>query len=265
MKVEGGEPAAGSATTDDIFLGGALRLLQPKAGYRAGIDPVLLAASVPLVPGVASSLLDIGAGVGTAGLCAARRNEEAQVVLLEREPVLAELARRNITRNTLEERVRVAEGDLGASAGALAALGLTPDSFDHVIANPPFHHEGRGTPAGHRLKSAAHAMAESDLDNWGRFMARMAAPGGTATMIHKAAALGGVLAAFGGRFGDLRVLPIVPRRGEAAIRVLVQGVKASRAPMVLLDALVLHGSEGHGFTPDVDAMLRGGAGMRVGR
>ncbi len=263
MTHEEGEPVCGAATTDDIFLGGALRLLQPKPGYRAGIDPVLLAASVPLARGETESLLDIGAGVGTAGLCAARRVEETEVVLLEREPVLAELARRNITRNGLEERVRVAEGDLGASAGALAAVGLAPDSFDHVIANPPFHNEGRGTPAGHRLKSAAHAMAESDLDQWGRFMARMATPGGTATMIHKAEALGSVLAAFAGRFGDLRVLPVVPRRGEAAIRVLVQGIKASRAPMVLLDALVLHGGEGHGFTLDVDGILRGGAALDI--
>ena len=106
-------------------------------------------------------------------------------------------------------------------------------------------------------------MAESELDTWGRFMARMAAPGGTATMIHKAEALGGVLAAFAGRFGDLCVLPVVPRRGEAAIRVIVQGIKGSRAPLVLLDALVLHGGDGHGFTAEAQAMLRGGAGLNL--
>lgn len=264
MTHDGYEPGGVNAITDDIFLGGALRLLQPKSGYRAGIDPVLLASSVPLVRGEQESVLDIGAGVGTAGLCAARRVAEAEAVLLEREPALADLARSNVTRNGLEERVRVAVCDLGASAGTLAALGLAPDSFDHVIANPPFHHEGRGTQAGHPLKWAAHAMAEGELEAWGRFMARMAGPGATATMIHKAEALTGVLAAFANRFGDLRVLPIIPRRNEAAIRVLVQGIKGSRAPLVLLDALVLHG-DGHGFTPQVEAILRGGAALDLRR
>lgn len=246
--------------TDDAFLGGALHLLQPRSGYRAGVDAVLIAAVVRAAPGRELSVLDVGAGVGTAGLCVSRRLPEAEVVLFEREPALAELARQNILRNGLEEQARVAEGDLGISQGALSGLGMLPDSFDHVIANPPFHGEGRGTPAAHPLKSAAHAMPEGDLDDWVRFMARMTAPGAAAAMIHKAEALGRVLTAFANRFGDLRVLPVQPRRGEAAIRVLVEGIKGSRAPLVLLDALVLHDDDNR-FTPQVEALLRAGAGL----
>lgn len=249
-----------SDVTDDAFLGGALRLLQPRSGYRAGVDAVLLAATVRMAPGRQETVLDVGAGVGTAGLSVARRLPEAEVVLIEREPELAALAHQNVLRNSLEEDVRVVEGDLGLGEAALSALGLMPDSFDHVLANPPFHSTGRGTPAPHPLKSAAHAMAEDDLDAWARFMARMTAAHGTATMIHKAEAVGRVLAAFAPRFGDIRVLPILPRRGEAAIRVLVQGIKGSRAPLELLDGLVLHG-ESNRFTPEAEAILRGGAAL----
>jgi tRNA1(Val) A37 N6-methylase TrmN6 len=103
-------------------------------------------------------------------------------------------------------------------------------------------------------------MAAADLDVWGRFMARMVAPGGTATMIHKAEALGAVLAAFSNRFGALRVLPLHPRAEAPANRILVQGAKGSRATLVLLPAFVVHGA-GQAFRPEAEAILRDGAAL----
>lgn len=246
------------AISDDVFLGGALRLLQPRLGYRAGVDAVLLAAAVAARPG--ETCLDVGAGVGTAGLCLAQRIGGAHVVLLEREPPLAALAVENAARNGLDGRVRIVTAEVGATAADLSAAGLRPESFDHVLANPPFHTDGEGTPAPAGLKAGAHAMPSGGLDQWARFMARMTRPGGTATLVHKAEALAEVLAAVEGRFGSIKVLPIQARQGEPAIRVLVQGVKGSRAPLTLLSAFVLHG-EGQAFTPAAEAILRHGRGL----
>jgi len=243
--------------TEDAFLGGRVMITQPKRGYRAGIDAVFLAASAPCRPG--ARVLDVGAGVGTVGLCLAARVHDVEVVLLEREAELAALARGNIEANKLSDRVRVVNAAIEASAEVFAAAGLKPDSFDVVLANPPFHAEGRGTPAPDPLKAASHAMAEASLDTWVRFLARMAKPGGFASMIHKAEALPEVLAAFTGRFGDIRVRPMHPRAGEAAIRVIVQGTKGSRAPLVLLAGYNLHG-EGNAFTEGAQMVLRDGAG-----
>ncbi len=148
--------------TDDAFLGGALAILQPKSGYRAGVDAVLLAAAVPCAAGRA---IDVGAGVGTAGLCLARRCTQMSVALFERETELIGLARENVDRNGLAQRVTVAEGDIGdASDEELRALGIAAGTFDHVLANPPFHVEGDGTAAFDRLKAAAHAMPEAGLE-----------------------------------------------------------------------------------------------------
>lgn len=246
--------------SDDAFLGGALKLLQPKSGYRAGIDAVLLAAATPCRPGGHERVLDAGGGVGTVGLCVVRRVGDAAAVLLEREPRLVSLAQENAKRNGLADRVRVFSGDILAPASEMAGLGLVAESFDHVIANPPFHVDGQGTPSPDPLRSVAHSIPESDLDQWGRLLARMSVPGGTATLIHKAEALGKVLGALSGRFGGLRVLPIYPRAGLPAIRVIVQGTKGSRAPMSILPAFVLHG-EGNAFTPAAEAILRNGAGL----
>ncbi len=256
------ELRAGDAT-DDAFLGGALRLLQPSQGYRAGIDAVLLAAAAPLDAGRAARVLDCGAGVGTVGLSVAVRVPDAEVVLLEREPRLVALAKENIARNDLAGRVSVVEGAVGDPAVELATRGLAPESFTHVLANPPFHVDAHGTASGEPLKAGAHAMASAGLLDWARFMARMTQAGGSATLIHKAEAIGRILAALEGRFGALKVLPIHPRRGEPAIRVIVQGLKGSKAPLVVLPGFVLHG-DGQGFTPEAEAILRHGEALDFG-
>jgi FkbM family methyltransferase len=249
--------------TDDAFLGGALRLLQPAQGYRAGIDAVLLAAAAPLDAGCPARVLDCGAGVGVVGLSVAVRVADAEVVLLEREARLVTLAKENIARNDLAGRVRVVEGAVGDPAVELAAQGLAPESFTHVLANPPFHVNAHGTASSEPLKAGAHAMAADGLDDWARFMARMAAAGGSATLIHKAEALGRLWAALEGRFGALKVLLIHPRRDAPAIRVIVQGVKGSKAPAVVLPGFVLHGDR-EGFTPEAEAIFRQGKALDLG-
>lgn len=247
---------AADGITDDAFLAGRVMMLQPKSGYRAGLDAVLLAATVPSSPGV--RVLDLGAGVGTVGLCVAARATGANVVLLEREPELVALAAENIARNGMAERVRVVAGDLDLPA---EALGLASDCFDHTLANPPFQIEGRGRASTDPLKAASHAMPEGRLDRWVRVMARLTKPGGTAVMIHRADALGEILAAFDGRFGGIVVRPLHPRKGEAAVRVLAGGIKGSRAPLRLMPGVVLHEPDGHGFTPQLQAILRDGGGL----
>jgi tRNA1(Val) A37 N6-methylase TrmN6 len=251
------------SVTDDAFLGGALSLLQPAAGYRAGIDAVFLAAAVPSSPEKPDRVLDLGAGVGTAGLCVARRCTRSFVVLLEMQAPLVALARQNIDRNGLAERVKAIEAEIGAATAVeLKELGLEAESFDHVIANPPFHIEGGGTLSSNELKAGSHAMSEEALDVWCRFAARMAKPGGTATLIHKVEALPALLAALGSRFGALKVLPLHPRPDEPAIRVIVQGTKGSKAPLSLLPGAVLHErGRDNGFTPGAARVLRLGAGL----
>ena len=248
------------AVTDDAFLGGALSILQPKTGYRAGIDGLLLAASVPAENG--DAVLDVGAGVGVVGLAVARRIAQARVSMVERNPRLAELARSNIERNNLADRVRLFEGDITRSSSELVALGLTAETFDHVLANPPFYVEGHGTPARDPLKAGANAMPDGDLDRWVRFMAGMTRAGGTATLIHRADALHAILQALAGRFGGAAVLPIHPRDGEPASRVLVQATKGSGAALQLRPGLVLHNAD-HSFRPDVEAILRHGAALAL--
>ena len=108
------------STTDDAFLGGVLQILQPRTGYRAGLDAVLLAAAAPIVSGKAAHVLDVGAGTGVVGLAVARRIADAHVTLVERDPQLAALAHANIVRNRLSERARLIQADVSQSLWASA-------------------------------------------------------------------------------------------------------------------------------------------------
>ncbi|HET6389701.1 tRNA1(Val) (adenine(37)-N6)-methyltransferase [Hyphomicrobium sp.] len=248
------------AATEDLFLGEALTVRQPRNGYRAGTDAVLLAALMSPETAGKGPILDVGAGVGVVGLCVAARCPDAHVVLIEREADLAMLARHNIERNGLGMRVSVVETDIARPADALSRAGIASESFPVVLANPPYHHEGRGTAAPSPLKAVSHQMPENALEIWARFMTRMAMPGGRVAMIHKAEALPQILSVFEGRFGGVGILPIYPRAGAAAIRVIVSGVKGSRAPITIKPPLILHGP-GQAFRPEVEAIFRHGAAL----
>lgn len=248
-------PPSRVATTEDAFLGDRLRILQPATGYRAGVDAVLLAASVE--PG-AGAVLDCGSGVGTVGLCVAARCPACRVTLVERQPTLLDLARQNIVVNKLERRVSVVSGDLLFPASHPGAPRLAAESFDIVLANPPFHDEAAGTRARDVLKDGSHAMGAGHLAEWLRFAARMAKPAGRVTLIHKAEALPHLLEAMKDRFGALTLTPIHPYAGSPAIRVIIAGTKGSRAPMTLRPPVVLH-ADGGAFMPYVGRILREGA------
>lgn len=248
--------------TTDAFLGGQLKLLQPKRGYRAGLDAVLLAASVPIQETEQPRVLDCGAGIGTVGLCIAACHSTADVVLLERDPQVLALAKHNIARNGLDQRVRVVSCDLTEPGDALGQAGINDNAFSHIVANPPFFDIGAGTASPHALKAAGHAMPPGDLDSWMKFAARMARPGGQLSMIQHSAALPALLAALQGRFGLIQVVPVFARDGQAANRVLISAVKGSRGPFTLRPGLVLQDHHGR-YKQPIEAVLRRGAPLAI--
>ncbi|MEE8630779.1 MULTISPECIES: tRNA1(Val) (adenine(37)-N6)-methyltransferase [Methylobacterium] len=251
-------PAPEPDSRPDHLLGGRLVLRQPaRGGHRAGTDAVLLAATAGARAG--ETVCDLGAGTGAVGLAVALACPEARVMLVERDGEAAALARINAEANGLAARVRVVEADVTAPGRERRAAGLLPDTVDLLLTNPPFFEPGRHRASPVAAKASAHGFSEpGGLEAWLRTCADLVRPGGRMVMIHRADALPACLDAMAGRFGGLSVTPVQPRADAAANRVLVAGVRGSRAPFSLLPALVLHGSDGR-FTPGVEAMHRGGA------
>lgn len=245
--------------TDDAFLGGRLSVLQPRTGFRVGIDAVILAASAGGGSERRLRVLDAGAGVGVAGLCFAHRVPTARVTLVERSGKLAALARENAARNALTDRVSVIEADILAAPSELEARGLGSNAYDLAMANPPWLEDGRGRRSADPIKAGANAMPEADFDGWLRFLVRVIAPGGTLVMIHRADALERVLAALHGRFGAMDILPVHSRAGQPANRIIIRAKKGSRAPLAVLAGLVVHDDDD--FCDPLASILRNGAAL----
>ena len=247
---------AESALSDDKFLCGRLRLLQPLHGYRAATDPVLLAAACPAEPG--DSVLDLGCGAGAAALCLGVRVPGLALSGLEVQADYADLARRNALRNGME--LDVHEGDI-----ARMPPGLRRD-FDHVIANPPYYPAG-GSPS--PVTGRARAMqVDTPLANWVAAASRRLRPGGWLTLICGADGVPAVLAALPPKLGSTAILPLAPRDGRAALRVILQARKGGKAAFRLLAPLVLHAGPAHdgdreSYTPEANAILRDGADLRA--
>ena len=249
-------------TSKDAFLGGKVRALQFRTGYRAGTDAVMLAAAVPALAGRGERVLDAGAGVGVASLCLAARIDDLALTLVEREPSLCELARENMQRNGFATRATIVEGNLTGPAAALTLQGLELDCHDHVFANPPYFLAERSTPAAGQLRAGARAMEAGALEHWARFFAATARPGGTMTMIYPAEGLGALLSVLLRRFGALHILPIHSRFSDYACRVIVHGIKGSRAPLRVLPGFIMHDESG-GYTRRAEEILRHGAGLSL--
>ncbi len=246
--------------TDDGFLGGRLQVLQSEKGYRAGIDAVMLAAAVPAVPG--DNVLDLGAGVGVASLCVASRCLDVNATGLEIQSALVETALENIKRNDLVLRARIIEGSISEKAAILADKDVAYGSFDHVMTNPPFYEADKVWGSPDESKATAHALEDVSLEEWLRVTCAMAKPKGTVTIIHRADALPDLLKGIEGKLGGLVAFPLWPGAGKEASRVLLQGIKGSRAPFKLAKGLLLHGEDG-GLTPEAEAILRNGAALSV--
>src|SRR5215468_4131189 len=232
--------------TEDAVLGGRLRLRQPSRGHRVGHDAILLAAAVPARAG--DAVVELGAGVGAAGLALAVRVAGIKLTLLELAPQLAALAAENARLNGLS--AQVATLDVAAPPRAFAADGLRPEQAARVMMNPPFNDpvRQRASPDGGRR--LAHAAPRATLVAWTK----------TAARLLRADGLGDVLEALKPAFGAATVLPIYAKPGESAIRVLVRATKASRAPLQLLPGLVLHDPAGRA-TVAANAILRAGEAL----
>lgn len=236
-------------TTDDRFLDGRVTVRQPKRGFRAGLDAVMVAAAVPAQDG--DTVLELGAGCGTASLCLAARVTGCAVTCVEIDKDLVALAHQNARTNGMEARLTLLEMD---------ALGQhLRGQFDHVFANPPFHHT-----SGQASRDEQRERAKRDergIGTWVRAGLGRVRSGGSLTMIVRGDRLRDVL--IDAPETGVLVFPLWPRTGESAKRVIVQVRKGSSAPLEILPGLVLHDLSGKYMT-EADGVLRGGEALAIG-
>jgi len=245
--------------SEDAVLDGRLILRQPLRGHRFGHDAILLAAAVSAVAG--EHAVDLGSGVGAAGLALARRVDGLAVTLVEIDPDLTALAASNAERNGLADRVRAVCLDVESSVAAFAAVGLPAASAAHVLMNPPYNVAPQN-PSSDPGRRSAHVGSHESLLAWLRAAARLLGARGVVTLIWRADGLPDLLGALAQDFGAVAILPLHPKPGAPAIRVLARAIKGSRAPVALLPGLLLADADGKP-TAQAEAILRENAALSV--
>jgi len=246
-------------TSEDAVLGGKLRIRQPLRGHRVGHDAILLAAATDAHAG--ERAVDLGAGVGAAGLALAVRVPGVRVTLVEIDEGLCALAAANARLNRLDDCVSALAAD-AENADALIAAGISPGSVDRVLMNPPFHNARRQNVSPDPRRRLAHAGAPGLLARWIATAARLLKPQGVLTLIWRADGVDEVLDALRRAFGAIAVLPINPKPGAPPIRVVVRAVKDAPAGQTTCSALVLNDERGQP-TDAAEAILRAGRALSV--
>lgn len=243
-------------TTEDRILDGRAILLQPKNGFRAAIDPILLAASVPADPG--DQVLDVGSGSGAATIALLARVQGISVTGMDVQPGLVAMATRSASRNDFDALARFIHVDIARPNAAINAM-----MFDHVMSNPPF------LPAdgGQRPRDPARALATlestADLKAWIEFMDARLRDRGTLSIIHRTDRVPEIIDALGDGYGDLKVMACVPvDDGRAVKRSIVQAVKGAPSSEITQGRLVLHSANGD-YTEAAQAILRDGHKLTI--
>jgi tRNA1(Val) A37 N6-methylase TrmN6 len=251
LVAKGGADAPALAT-DGTLLGGRVKFRQPAKGYRVAIDPILLAAAVPAGDG--ERALDLGAGAGAAALCLAERVPGCRVDCLEVQEDLARLAAANVTANKFDRRIIVHVGDLRRPPADMPRQG-----FDHVLMNPPYV-AGEAADASPEPAKRRATVDELGIAAWIDAALKFLKARGRLTLIHRADRLDELIVALNERMGEIAVIPLWPRAGEAAQRVILRARKGVKSPARLCAGLVLHDADGR-FTAEAEAVLREGAAL----
>jgi len=249
------------AHTVDAFHRGRFWLVQPRQGHRAGMDAMMLAATVP--PAFSGQLADFGAGAGAAALAVLSRCPEARAVLVERSAEMTAFATATLAHPGnahLGGRASVLTADVTLAGRARAEAGLADNSFDFVIMNPPFNAaEDRATPD--PLRREAHVTQDGLFERWIRSAAAVVKPRGGLAVIARPEQLVAILDAMESRFGDAEMLCVHPRPDAAAIRIVVRAVLGARGKQSIRPPLILHGPAGSEPTERTEMINNGLASL----
>lgn len=224
-----------------------VQLYQPEGGFRTSLDSVMLAAACPAQAG--QSVLDLGCGVGSAGLCVlARIGGDVRLTGIEIQQSHVTLAQKNAAQNSAQESTRFICADMRDA---------DVDAHDHVICNPPYLKSGAHTPSPCSEKALAmgHQDDTLDLEDWVACAFDHIKGQGSFTMIHAAGQIDRIIQALGRRFGRIEIIPLWPRAGVPAKRVIIRSWKHRKSESILYPGLILHQDNGD-YTSEADAILR---------
>jgi tRNA1Val (adenine37-N6)-methyltransferase len=239
------------STTQGHLLGGRVIYRQPVNGFRSGIEPILLAASIPARAG--EHVLEAGTGAGASLLCLSARVSGILATGVETDLAMAELAAANAEMNGFSG-LKIVRDRIESA--------ILPQLFDHAMANPPYHRAG-DPPSPDVGRATAKHGSDVLIRGWIERLSMSLRRRGSLSLIVSAGMLPTCLSAMSdSRCSCTAIFPLWPKAGRSAKLVLLRGIRESQTPTRLLSGMVLHQPDGS-FSDVAKAILGNGAPLEI--
>jgi tRNA1Val (adenine37-N6)-methyltransferase len=225
-----------SSETCDAILGGRIRVIQPRRGYRFSVDSILLARFVSVHSH--DRVLELGAGTGVISLAIAALRHPREIIALEIQPELVAMIRRNGDLNRIDSIQAIA-----TDLRKINHANVQRESFDLVVANPPFRASKAGRVSPQEPRRIARSESSATLKDFVAAASRSARRGGRVAFVFAAdrsAELISVLREH--HLEPKRIRFVHPYSSAPASTILIEGRKnggievAIEPPLILFDA-----------------------------
>ena len=243
------EDESGEQISEDSLFDGDLKCFQATQGYRFSVDSVLISHFVSVREN--DRILDLGSGCGIIMLILLYRwgKRLNDIVGVEIQGNLADLARKNLQANAFETCGRVVDGDI-KNLGSL----VTPEAFDTVVCNPPFYGHGSGRQSANDEARLARHQILANLDDFLFASALAVRNRGTVYFIYPAGQIALFIALLGKHRLEVKKLQFVysyPQMNNKARLVLIECSKNGGSGADILAPLYIYCEKNGAFTEEM--------------
>ena len=233
---------------DDLQRSGYHIIQNPKK-FCFGMDAVLLSAFAKVKAG--ECVLDLGTGTGVLPILLAAKTEGKHFTGLEIQEESADMARRSVEHNQMEDRVDIVTGDIKEASAIFGT-----ESKDVITTNPPYMIGGHGMANAESAKAIARHEVLCTLDDILRESARILKPGGRFYMVHRPFRLAEILS----KMVEMKLEPkrmrlVYPYVDKEPNMVLIEGMKGGNPRMQVEPPLVVYQKDGS-YTEELLALYR---------
>ncbi len=224
-------------TLEDLQIKGFF-ILQKKDTFRFGMDAVLLSSFA--AAGKGKKVLDLGTGTGIIPILMAAKTEASKIVGIELQPRIADMAKRSVAGNRLNERIEIIQGDLKNSKDY-----LNPYSFDVVVTNPPYMRAGSGLINPEQGKAISRHEIHCTLDDVIHCAVTMLKPNGEFYMVHRPDRMVDAMACMRKEKLEPKILRMVcPKAASAPNLFLIKAIKNANPGLRILPNLIIYEENG---------------------
>lgn len=218
---------------DDLQLGG-LELIQDPSGFCFGVDAVFLSDFAKVRPG--ETVLDLGTGNGIIPILLSAKTKGKKFTGLEIQEKTADMARRSVAYNDLEDRIEIVAGDIKEASEI-----FKPAFFDVITTNPPYMLSEHGLRNADDARAVARHEVLCTLDDILRESMRLLQDKGRFYMIHRPFRLTEILIKMNHyKIEPKRIQFIHPYIDKEPVMILVEGVRGARPRVTVEPPIIIY-------------------------